>query len=312
MPTGATDPQVSRRCRARLRVRPRRPEEWHAGVARVCSPSPRVLDWQRLYYRLVSKHDVGLQPNYCTDRPVVTRRAFRGNFPTGPETAGAVARHFDARTPRASRALPRANARARTRTARSALQEVRRTRAFLRDVSPRRREARDLLGSGRRRRQSATRPHRRRGRARVGRRGGRQRRHGQRRRCQHGFSSGAGPESPERVERVPRAVSPDGPAHRPFETATMRRGTWHPAARGFSPRARGSRRAPHAEFHARFPRRLPAPPPSPRRSSPSPRLTSPRPRKRPGATKNQRLPSRATARTRRRRRTRRWTRRTVR
>jgi hypothetical protein len=94
----------------------------------------------------------------------------------------------------------------------------------------------------------------------------------------------------------------------------MRRGTWHPAARGFSPRARGSRRAPHAEFHARFSRRLPAPPPSPRRSSPSPRLTSPRPWKRPRAhldEKPKRLPSRATARTRRLRRTRRWTRRTV-
>ena len=44
VPTGATDPQVSRRCRARLRVRPRRPEEWQARVARVRLTS-QILDF---------------------------------------------------------------------------------------------------------------------------------------------------------------------------------------------------------------------------------------------------------------------------
>ena len=169
VPTGATDPQVSRRCRARLRVRPRRPEEWQARVARVRLTS-QILTFTSAPGCLVSGR--------CRTVGRSTRCHLGGNFPDGSRDRGAVARHFDARTPRASRALPRANARARTRTARSALQEVRRTRAFLRDVSPRRLEARYLLGSGRLRRQSATRPHRRRGRARVGRRGGRRRRHG--------------------------------------------------------------------------------------------------------------------------------------
>lgn len=311
MPTGATDPQVSRRCRARLRVRPRRPEEWQAGVARVCSPSPRVLDWQRLYYRLVSKPDVGLQPNvYCTDRPVVTRRAFRGNFPTGPETAGR-SRVTSTHAHRAPRELFRARTREPARERRGARFRkcVGLARSFAMSAPEDEKhvtfsEADDGVGNLRR----------------VPTGGAGELASAAEVAASAGMDSAVDASTDSlqvRVQNHPSASTESRArfrrtAHRPFETATMRRGTWHPAARGFSPRARGSRRAPHAEFHARFPRRLPAPPPSPRRSSPSPRLTSPRPRKRPRATKNQRLPSRATARTRRRRRTRRWTRRTVR
>ena len=139
-----------------------------------------------------------------------------GNFPTRPRPRGGRASLLRTHTARLESSSARERESPHTNGAEPhALQESRRTRVFLlRDVSPRRREARDLLGSGRRRRQSATRPHRRCGRARGGRRGGCRRRHGQRRRCQHGFSSGACPESPERVDRDPRAVSPRRPVAR--------------------------------------------------------------------------------------------------
>jgi hypothetical protein len=67
VPTGATDPQVSRRCRARLRVRPRRPEEWQARVARVRLTSRRFSTFTSAPGCLVSAADVGLS----ADRPVV-------------------------------------------------------------------------------------------------------------------------------------------------------------------------------------------------------------------------------------------------
>ena len=70
VPTGATDPQVSRRCRARLRVRPRRPEEWQARVARVRLTSRRFSTFTSAPGCLVSA-DVGLS----ADRPVVRRRS---------------------------------------------------------------------------------------------------------------------------------------------------------------------------------------------------------------------------------------------
>ena len=75
------------------------------------------------------------------------------------------------------------------------------------------------------------------GELRGGRRGGCRRRHGRRRRCQHGWSSGACPESPERVDRDPRAVSPRRPVAR-LSTAAERA-----AAERGSARARGSSRS---------------------------------------------------------------------